>query len=71
MDKNVSYVIKALNKLQMRKNNSYIAACSAYEDGENAKKNSYSAISWHEICSVMSSDVCYVSSVSGDFAQSH
>ena len=38
MDKNVSYVTKALNELQMRKNNSYIAASSAYKDGENANK---------------------------------
>ena len=60
MDKNVSYVTKVLNNLQMRKNNSYIAACSAYKDGENANKTSYSAIPWHEICSVMSSDVSYV-----------
>ena len=60
MDKNVSYVIEVLNKLQMRKNNSYIAARSALKDGENANKNSYSAISWHEICSVISSDVSYV-----------
>ena len=27
------------------------------KDGENANKNSYSAFSWHTICSVMSSDV--------------
>ena len=60
MDKNVSYVTKVLNKLQIRKNNSYIAASSAYKDGKNANKNSYSAIHWHEICSVMSSDVSYV-----------
>ena len=60
MDKNVSYVTEVLNKLQMRKNNSYIAASSAYKDGENAERNSYSAIPWHEICSVMSSDVSYV-----------
>ena len=60
MDKNVSYVTKVLNNLQMRKNSSYIAAGSAYKDGESANKNSYSAISWHEICSVMSSDVSYV-----------
>ena len=33
-DKYVSYVIEVLNKLQMRKNNSYIAASSAYKDGE-------------------------------------
>ena len=38
----------------------YIAVSSAYKDGENANKKSYSAISWHEICSVMSSDVSYV-----------
>ena len=38
----------------------YIAAISAYKDGENANKNSYSAIPLHEICSVMSSDVSYV-----------
>ena len=60
MDKNVSYVTKVFNKLQIKKNNSYIAASSAYKDGENANKNSYSAIHWHEICSVMSSDVSYV-----------
>ena len=60
MDKNVSYVTKVLNKLQIRKNNSYIVASSAYKDGENANKNSYSAIHWHEICTVMSSDVSYV-----------
>ena len=59
MDKNVSYVIKVLNKLSIRKK-SYIAASSAYKDGENADINSYSAIFWHEICSVMSSDVSYV-----------
>ena len=41
-------------------NNAYIAASSAYKGGENANKNSYSAISWHEICSAMSSDVSYV-----------
>ena len=58
MDKNVSNVIEVFNELQMRKTN--IAASSAYKDGENANKNSYSAISWHEICSVMSSDVSYV-----------
>ena len=34
MDKNVSYVTEVLNKLQMRKNNSYIAASFAYKDGE-------------------------------------
>ena len=60
MDKNISYVIEVLNKLQMRKNDSYIAASSAYKDGENANKNSHLAIPWHEICSVMSSDVSYV-----------
>ena len=59
MDKNVSYVTKGLNKLQMRKK-SYIAASFAYKDGENANKNSYPASPWHEICSVMSSDVSYV-----------
>ena len=59
MDKNVSYVTEVLNTLQMGKNNSYIAASSAYKDGENANKNSYSAIPWHEICSVMSSDVTH------------
>ena len=37
-----------------------MADSSAYKDDENANKNSYSAISWHEICSVMSSDVSYV-----------
>ena len=42
------------------KNNSFIAASSAYKDGENANKNSNLAISWHEICSVMSSDVSFV-----------
>ena len=60
MDKNVSYVTEVLNKLQMRKSNSYIAASSAYKNGENANKKSYSAIPWHGICSVMSSDVSYV-----------
>ena len=59
MDKNVSYVIEVWNKLQM-KNKSYIAASSAYKDGENANENAYSAISWYEICAVMSSDVSYV-----------
>ena len=38
MDKNVSYVIEVLNKLHMRKNNSYVAACSAYKDGEKLTK---------------------------------
>ena len=41
MDKNVSYVTEVLNKLQVRKNNSFIAASFAYKDGENANKNSY------------------------------
>ena len=56
MDKNVSYVTEVLNELQTRKT-IRIAASSAYKDGANANKNSYSAISWHEICSVMPSDV--------------
>ena len=38
MDKNVSYVIKLLKKTIDEKNNSYIAASSAYKDGESAKK---------------------------------
>ena len=60
MDKKVNYVIKVLKKTIDEKNNSYIAASSAYKDGKNANKNSYSAISWHEICSVMLSDVSHV-----------
>ena len=60
MDENVSYVIEILNTIQLRKNNSYLAASSAYKDGKNANKNSYSAIFLHEVCSAMSSDVSYV-----------
>ena len=60
MNKNVSYVIEVLDKLHMGKNNTYIAVSSADKDGKNPNKNSYSTIFWHEICSVMSSDVSYV-----------
>ena len=64
----VKHGFKVLTKLYMRKMCSYITASSTYKGGKNANKNSYSAISWQEICSVMSSDVSYIR---GDFALSH
>ena len=60
MDKECKLRYQVFEQTTDKKNNSYIAASSAYKDGENANKNSYSAIHWHEICSVMSSDVSYV-----------
>ena len=54
MDTNLSYVFKVM--IIDEKNNSYIAASSAYKDGENAKKTHiqlFSGTKYAQSCRLM------------------